>query len=98
MKTILPFFFSLLLICGCTEDSDQELTYKNFKSKLRKDITYHQMVMYFGKPVDDIGSGIHIYVYNLHDGTKMLIGFTEKVIYARHFSADDQLLHELILS
>jgi hypothetical protein len=96
MKTILPFLLFLLILCACAEDEGQRLTYENFARNLRKDILYSQMVLYFGKPLEDIGSGIHIYVYNLHDGTKIFIGYMDKVVYARHYSEDGQLLHELI--
>jgi hypothetical protein len=50
----------------------------------------------FGAPDRDIGSGIHIYVYDLSDGTKVYIGYTDKIMYARHMSSSGQVLHNLI--
>ena len=37
-----------------------------------------------GKPHDDIGSGIHIYVYYLNDETQIWIGYVDEVIYVKH--------------
>ncbi|MBS3922019.1 MAG: hypothetical protein KGZ37_02575 [Nitrosarchaeum sp.] len=45
-----------------------------------------------GKPHDDIGSGIHIYVYYLNDETQIWIGYTDEVIYVKHMDADGNLL------
>jgi hypothetical protein len=53
----------------------------------------------FGEPDGDLGSGIHIYYYNLDDGTCIWIGFADRIIYARHMSnntASGQLLHTLL--
>ncbi len=47
-------------------------------------MSYGDIVKRFGKPDEDRGSGIHIYVYNLSDSTEIVIGFTDKIVYARH--------------
>lgn len=95
MKTILPVFIFLFLM-SCSSDGERELTFAKFERNLKQDISYPELVLYFGKPIGDIGSGIHIYVYVLSDDTRMFIGYTDQVIYAKHVSADGQLLHELI--
>lgn len=42
--------------------------------KLKKDSSIVDMVTVIGKPDDEVGSGIFIFVYNLDDGTRVLIG------------------------
>ena len=42
------------------------------------------------------GSGIHVYVYKLQDGIEIWIGYTDRIMYARHMSTNGQLLHTLI--
>jgi len=46
----------------------------------------------FGKPHDDIGSGIHIYVYYLNDDTQIWIGYTDKIMYVKHMDVDGNLI------
>jgi len=57
---------------------------------------YSEFQLIFGKPDEDIGSGIHIYVYSLHDDTQIIIGYTDYTLYARHVDKDFNLLHVLI--
>ncbi len=45
-----------------------------------------------GKPHDDIGSGIHIYVYYLNDETQIWIGYTDEIIYVKHMDTDGNLI------
>jgi hypothetical protein len=96
MRIILPLFFSFVVLAACSDDEDDKLTFEKFEKHLKQDMSYTELVFYFGKPADDIGSGIHIYIYELGDGTKMQIGYTDYVHSARHISADGQLLQELI--
>ena len=67
-----------------------------FQSFLKPDMDYKRLKSVFGEPDGDTGSGIHIYFYDLDDGTKVIIGFTDKILYARHVDQDHQLLDELI--
>lgn len=46
----------------------------------------------FGKPHDDIGSGIHIYVYYLNDDMQIWIGYTDEIMYVKHMGADGNLI------
>ncbi|HEX5171451.1 MAG TPA: hypothetical protein VFW11_19875 [Cyclobacteriaceae bacterium] len=98
MRTTLPLFFFLLLLINvaCSEDESANLSYETFEEHLRTEMTYGQLVLHFGKPFADVGSGIHIYEYHLDDQTKIFIGYTDQILYARHVSADGRLLHELI--
>jgi hypothetical protein len=49
----------------------------------------------FGKPHYDIGSGIHIYVYDLNDSTQVWIGYTDKILYVYHVDSDGNILEQL---
>lgn len=97
MKITIASLLSLLLIISACSEEDEPLTYETFQERLYKEMTYQQMVLYFGRPLTDIGSGIHIYVYPLDDGTTLYIGYTNRLHYARHVSSDgQQLLHEIL--
>jgi hypothetical protein len=98
MKLILPILFGIIIVfTACSDDDrDTSLTYEKFEEHLKAEMTYQQIVWRFGNPVADIGSGIHIYVYSLDDGTQIKIGYTDQIVYARHTSSSGQVLHELI--
>lgn len=97
MKLTLPILFSVIIIStSCFDDKESSLTYEKFEERLKAEMTYQQIVWCFGNPVADIGSGIHIYIYSLDDGTQIKIGYTDHIVYARHISSDGQVLHELI--
>jgi hypothetical protein len=57
---------------------------------------FNAIVARFGEPTKDIGSGIHIYVYQLGDQTEIWIGYVDRIIYARHVDANQQVLHIII--
>jgi len=59
-------------------------------------MVYADLVNKFGEPDEDIGSGIHIYVYKLSDSTSIIIGYTDKILYAKHVDSDQQVLHIII--
>lgn len=59
-------------------------------------MNYSDLVQTFGEPEDDKGSGIHIYVYRLEDGTEVWIGFTDQILYANHLDGQLNLLKELL--
>lgn len=59
-------------------------------------MSYNLIVSKFGEPSKDIGSGIHIYVYQLTDSTEIWIGYTDKIIYARHMYKNHQIIKTII--
>jgi hypothetical protein len=73
-----------------------ELTIDFFKANLTVNMNYDEIVTKFGEPQNDIGSGIHIYVYKLVDSTEIWIGYTDKIFYARHMDTNQQLIEDLI--
>jgi len=91
---LLPLFF--LLSCSKGDDvSIPVITYSSFKENLKLDMTYNTIVEKFGTPSNDFGSGIHIYVYQLLDSTEIWIGYSDKIIYARHLDANHCLLNSI---
>jgi hypothetical protein len=93
----------ILLIClfgSCdkqqTKVENHQLTYEDFRDNLTKEMDYQAIVVKFGEPARDIGSGIHIYVWELKDSTEMWIGYVDKIFYARHVDKDRNILHTLI--
>lgn len=93
---MLSFSFLLMLGCGKEPDSKKTLTYNDFKTTLTVTMTYPDIVQRYGEPTKDTGSGIHIYVYVLDDLTEVWIGFTDKILYARHMSSSGQFIETII--
>jgi hypothetical protein len=85
------------LIVSCDDDEpEHDIDSIEHFHHLKAEMKYDDITRTFGEPDDDIGSGIHIYVYNLTDGTKVKIGFTDKILYALHVDKNDVLLETLI--
>lgn len=94
------FLCCLLVFITATACDDSTISISRnsieyFRKYLKEDMDYPDLRSRFGKPDADIGSGIHIYVYSLDDGSQVTIGFTDKILYARHINETD-LLEELI--
>lgn len=98
MNRILIVLTILCFNCltAMAQNVNDKLTFDNFKSNLKKDMDNITIVETFGQPDNDIGSGIHIYVYELSDSTAMMIGCTNKVLYANHYDKKGDLLNILI--
>ena len=99
-KILLAILLTALFFTACSKDTREEPTDKEtieyFNYNLTADLKYDDLVNLFGEPDADIGSGLHIYVYDLRDGTKVYIGYTDKIMYARHMSSSRQILHNII--
>jgi hypothetical protein len=99
-KLLFSLSLFLLLTAAClkksTNNDPQPDTIGYFTTHLQANMNYSAIVDAFGDPDGDIGSGIHIYVYNLTDGTAVWIGFNGNIVYARHMSSTGQLLHTII--
>jgi hypothetical protein len=95
--TTLVLVFALSISCSKGNNLLEDgLSYNDFEKYLKSNMTYDLIVAKFGEPTTDIGSGIHIYVYELIDSTEMWIGYTDSILYARHMDSNHQLLHSLI--
>lgn len=71
-------------------------TSADFKNSLTSQMDYTAIVETFGQPSRDIGSGISIHVYDLDDLTEIWIGYTNRILYARHVDKNQLLLDNLI--
>jgi hypothetical protein len=101
MKTFLLLFILAFSISSCNKtDGLSKNNYEYFNAHLKPSMTYAGIVNEFGEPIGDLGSGIHIYYYNLDDASCILIGYTDHIMYARHMSSCNlssaQLLHTII--
>ena len=98
-KTFL-FLIAVILFVSCSKKQEvQDNTYAYFHTYLKSSMTYADIVSKFGNPDGDLGSGIHIYYYQLEDGTSIWIGYTDRIMYARHMSSSSgstQLLHTIL--
>ena len=93
---IIPCLLIFLAVVSCDEDSGiKRNSIEYFQKYLKPGMDYSDIRSIFGEPDADVGSGIHIYVYNLEDGTQVTIGYTDKIIYARQID-ETQVLTELI--
>jgi hypothetical protein len=101
-KALLPILLTALLFAACskdgvkTVDDDPKDKIEYFNANLKAEMKYDDIVKLFGEPDGDIGSGIHIYYYELSDGSRVFIGYADKIMYARHLSASGQVLHNII--
>lgn len=97
-KILLAVTFLTFLSFACSREyfKEKDLSYEYFKQHLTSDMNYMSIVETFGKPEKDIGSGIHIYVYELDDATEMWIGYTDSILYAKQVNRNQQVLRILI--
>jgi hypothetical protein len=98
MKKFASIILALTLTLSCTDDDVNESkdTFEYFQKRLNAEMKYNNIKAVFGQPDDDVGSGIHIYVYNLSDGTRIVIGYPDFIMYARHLDENDQVLNVLV--
>ena len=100
MKNILLFtLLNVFIFVSCSEEeknSRNDGTVEFFRENLKKDMSAESIVKCFGEPLRDMGSGIHIYVYQLNDTTEVWIGVTDTVFYAQHRDESQQILSILI--
>ncbi len=93
---LLAFFLAVFLSCTNEIDINKHgLKYSDFENNLKSDMTFNSIVATFGEPSNDIGSGIHIYVYKLSDSTEIWIGYADKILYARHVDENGQIIENL---
>jgi hypothetical protein len=91
------FIAIVFLITSCSKDEEvNRNTIDYFSTHLQKEMTHSKLLAVFGEPDKDLGSGIHIYVYNLDDATEVWVGITDKILYANHVNKDRTLLKVLI--
>lgn len=96
-RMILIALMLIMTSMACSKEGVDiaELTYQDF-THLKPEMKYATIVEQFGEPDKDAGSGIHIYVYELTDGTEIWIGYTDAILYARHMDSYQKVLHVII--
>jgi outer membrane protein assembly factor BamE (lipoprotein component of BamABCDE complex) len=99
MNKLLVAILMVFLLSSCSKskstNEQDKRTLAYFSEHLKAGMTKTSIEKTFGKPGEDIGSGIHIYVYKLTDKTEIWIGFTDSLLYARHLDSNHELLHNL---
>lgn len=101
MKLLLVFGVLLALVASCNKaemplPQEEARSYTYFEKNLKTNMDYQALINQFGAPTKDIGSGIHIYVYVLNDATEIWIGYTDKILYARHMDKNRQVIKTLL--
>ena len=98
-KVLLTILLTGMLFTYCSKKGNSDPapdTVGYFMVNLKAEMKYTEIVNVFGDPDGDKGSGIHIYVYDLSDGTAVWIGYTDKIMYARHVNSSGQIIHTII--
>src|SRR5688500_847081 len=98
-KILFAILLTGIFFMYCSKDNNTPTdkdSIEYFNSNLKADQNYADIVGLFGEPDGDRGSGIHIYYYNLSDGTAVYIGYADKILYARHVNSSGQVLHTII--
>jgi len=71
-------------------------TLDDFRNTLNESQDIETIFFKFGDPHDDIGSGIHIYVYELNDSTQIWIGYANHIMYVQHVDSAGNILEQLL--
>lgn len=68
------------------QDAPETCSVQALRRIKRKKMSMKQVVKLCGEPQRDIGSGIHIYVYELADGSAVWVGTPDRkrIIYVTH--------------
>lgn len=91
---IIPIIFFFSCLTALAQNDSNALTFEDFKSNLKQDMDNKTIVETFGQPNKNIGSGICIFVYELSDSTTMIIGCTDRVLYAHHSDKDGNNVYD----
>lgn len=93
---LLTLVISLNTACRKEKTSPQKLDYEYFKTNLSIEMNLEELTNTFGSPHEDIGRGIHIYIFELNDDTEMVIGYIDSILYALNVDNEENVLHILI--
>jgi|GEM_PF-2573581 len=89
---------SLVAVVACRRSGPVEpLSLATVQREVKVGMTLPELAKKIGPPLRDIGSGIHIYVYNIDDGTQLLVGYTDRVLYARQVTGTGMTLVQTIV-
>ena len=90
-------YLLIVFLVSCIYNAKTEKrTFQYYKENINTSMKYNELVKVFGEPDDDIGRGIHIYVYRLKDNTKIWIGYADSILYVRHMNDDDKMISSIL--
>lgn len=95
-KALLLVFLFTGVVLSCKKDTAHNRSYEYFAAHINKNMSDKTVIKTFGQPDDDVGSGLHIFIYKLTDGTTIDIGVTDFIHYSNHRDANGHILHVLI--
>jgi hypothetical protein len=72
-------------------------TLDDFKNILSEPYDIDTIFSKFGDPHYDVGNGINVYVYDLNDGTQMMIGYNGDILYVTNLDLNGNVLEELFV-
>lgn len=91
---IIPIILFFSCLTALAQNNSNALTVDDFKSNLKQDMDNKTIVETFGQPNKNIGSGICIFIYELSDSTTMIIGCTDRVLYAHQSDKDGHNIYD----
>jgi len=93
----------LLLLGACESNKlqvtrDVNATAESFKLVLKKGMSFQEVKRNFGNPVKDVGSGLHIFVYEIDNGLSVWLGFADlnALMYAKVVNKKGDTLSDLV--
>ena len=92
MKHMLIYLLIVFLVSCIYNTKTEKRIFQYYKENINTSMKYNELVKVFGEPDDDIGRGIHIYVYRLKDNTKISIGYADSILYVRHMDVDNKMI------
>ena len=91
-------FVGVVLFASCGGSEDGGKMSRSDFDFLRLGMSYQEVVARVGEADRDVGSGIHIMVYDLSDGTQIMLSFPSlDRLIAVHLYDPDRDTRELIL-
>ena len=91
-------FVGVVLFASCGGSEDSGRVSRSEFDFLRLGMSYQEVVDRVGEADRDVGSGIHIMVYDLSDGTQLMLSFASlEDLMAVHLYNPDRDTRELIL-
>ena len=96
MKKYIFIILPLIIVIGIifyafSLRGGRELTLSDFEN-IKVGTSYAEVEKQFGKPDKEIGSGLHIPVYTLSDGSEVMLGFAENLLYIKHRLSDGTII------
>lgn len=79
----------------CTPNNPKPTSF-DFQKFIKESSDIETIFSNFGEPSADIGSGIHIYVYDLKDDSQVWIGYADKILYVYHADSEGNIISKML--